>query len=226
MGKIADLRNKPKPDTPANVVPPSVMNQLFEDHGKNPNAWNQALQDIFDPSISARQLNAPMSGKVNFVKNTGFVYKWIKDVCGQNPDHTRVESLRGVGWEFADTNDVDMANDFVVKNRKGARGFSNEIRNGDLRLMKCPQLIFRQDEKFKNVAAYQMAYPQAFGKSGQVMTAQDLVPALKTHFINQEQLQEFEGKRVFSEAADDVARVVAGESPLGNTSVHKSKDKE
>lgn len=225
MGRIADMR-KLKSDAPVSVVPPKVMNQVFEDHGKDPNKWNLELQDIFDPSISARQLNPPMSGHINLRKNTGFQYFWAKDVCGQTPDHTRVESMRAVGWDFADTNDVEMANDFTVKNRDKKNRYSNEIRNGDLRLMKIPMLRWRESRKEANVAAFQMAYPQAFGKTGEVMTAQDLIPALKTHFVNQNQLQEFESKRTFSDAREDIVRAAAGERPLGNTSVHKSKDKE
>jgi hypothetical protein len=163
-----------------NVVPPKVMEQIYSEHGKNYGEWNQELQDLFDPTISARQLNPPLSGKIEVRKNTNFQYRWAKDVCGSNPDHTRVEELRAVGWEFADTNDVKMANDFTVRNRNKNNGFSNEIRNGDLRLMKIPMQRWREMRKSENVAAFQMAYPQAFGTTGRKMSTENLAHPLQS----------------------------------------------
>src|SRR6266404_3040089 len=156
-----------------NVVPPKVMEQIYTDHGKDYSKWNQELQDLFDPTISARQLNPPVSGLIANRKNTSMHYHWAKDVCGGTPDHTRVEEMRSIGWEFANTDDVEMTNDFTVKNRD-RKNFSNEIRNGDLRLMKIPVQRWREKRKAENVSAYQMAYPQAFGATGRPMRTEDL----------------------------------------------------
>jgi hypothetical protein len=179
-----------------NVVPPKVMEQIYEDHGKNFANWNQELQDLFDPTISARQLNPPLSGLIKNRKNTSMHYHWAKDVCGGTPDHTRVEEMRSIGWEFADTNDVDMANDFTVRNRRKGDQFSNEIRNGDLRLMKIDLKRWREKRKSENVSAYQMAYPQAFGATGRPMSSADgIAPGLRNTLVtNADQLKEFEGR--------------------------------
>lgn len=172
-----------------NVVPPKVIEQLYSDHGKDYRGWNQELQDLFDPTISARQMNPPLSGKIDVRKNTHFQYRWAKDVCGSNPDHTRVEELRAVGWEFADTNDVKMANDFTVRNRRKGDNFSNEIRNGDLRLMKIPMQRWREMRKSENVAAYQMAYPQAFGTTGRKMSTENIENPLQSMNVQYPELR-------------------------------------
>jgi len=179
---------------PGSVIPKKMLQELRENLGPDVSKWPQELQDIFDTNIVARPMDAPHSLRIKAVKNFNFEYKWIKDICGSNPDHTRVESLRSVGWEFATTDDVEMANEFTVKNRKNGKedGFSNEIRNGDLRMMKLPMMLHRQKRKAENVAAYQMAYPQAYGTTGKAMRAEDLVPGLKTDMVTGEELAGFE----------------------------------
>jgi len=176
------------------VIPPKLLKELRENLGSDPNQWPQELQDIFDTNIVARPMDAPHSLRVKFFKNPNFAYKWIEDRSGLNPDHTRVESLRAVGWDFATTEDVEMANDFTVKNRKNGKpdGFSNEIRNGDLRMMKLPMLLHRQKRKAENVSAYQMAYPTAYSTTGRAMRAEDLVPGIKTEMVTGEDLPDFE----------------------------------
>lgn len=179
-----------------NVVPKKVMESIITDHGKNFKEWNQELQDLFDPTISARQLNPPLSGTIKTRKNTAFHYHWAADKCGQNADHSRVEEMRAIGWDFADTNDVEMANDFTVRNRRKGEpnGFSNEIRNGDLRLMKIPMQRWREKRKSENVAAYQMAYPQAFGATGKAMSTESLAPGLKNELVTGAGLSDFENR--------------------------------
>jgi len=179
-----------------NVVPPKVMEQIYDDHGKNYQNWNQELQDLFDPTISARQLNPPVASKIRVEKNKQFHYHMAKDVCGANPDHTRVEEMRAIGWDFATTDDVEMENDFTVKNRHKQTGFSNEIRNGDLRLMKIPLQRWREKRKAENVAAFQMAYPQAFAATGRPMSSADgIAPALRNKLITDAgELGDFESR--------------------------------
>jgi len=143
-------------------IPRKVQEQIIESHGTDTTKWNQELRDLFDPTISARQLNPPMSGQILKVKDQGFHFHWAKDVCGANPDHSRVEELRFMGYDYATTDDVDMCSEDTVKNRNG-KGFSNEIRSGDRRLMKLPMQKYREMRKAQNLTAYQMAYPQAFG---------------------------------------------------------------
>lgn len=170
----------------ANIVPRKLIQQLYEDFGKDTSKWPQELQDVFNPSIEARQMNPPMSGYIKTRKNTNFHYHWAKDVMGANPDHTRVEELRSVGWDYASTEDVVMANSFTVKNRKGGKddGYSNEIRNGDLRLMKVPMVLWRSHHKSEVVRAYQMAYPQILGgPSGRPMTSEEFTPGLKSELL-------------------------------------------
>ncbi len=171
------------------------MEGLIADHGRNFNEWNQELQDLFDPTISARQLNPPVSGTIKTRKNTSFHYHWAADKCGQNADHTRVEEMRAIGWDFADTNDVEMANDFTVRNRNNKTNYSNEIRNGDLRLMKIPMQRWREKRKSENVAAYQMAYPQAFGSTGKAMSTENLAPGLRSELVTDPaKLSDFESR--------------------------------
>lgn len=195
----------------ASVIPPKLLQQIIEDHGRDPAKWPLELQDIFDTNVVARPLNAPVSGIIKIKKNTNFHYHWAKDICGSQPNHERVEELKAMGWDFADTNDVVMFNEFTVKNRKGGKndGFSNEIRNGDLRLMKCPMALWRQKRKAENVAAFQMAYPQAYGTTGKPMTADELTPGLKTEMVTGAELGDFE--RHFRPENTSVLQVPKGE---------------
>jgi hypothetical protein len=57
-----------------------------------------------------------------------------------------------------------------VKSKDG-KGFSNEIRSGDRRLMKLPMRKWREGRKAQLLAAYQLSYPQPFDKNGQPMTS-------------------------------------------------------
>jgi len=179
-----------------NIVPPKLLEQIYADHGRDWTKWPEELRDIFDPSIAATPIAPPSSGKIKTTKETGFHYHWAKDVCGSTPDHTRVEELRSVGWDYATTDDVVMYNEFTVKNRRNGKpdGFSNEIRNGDLRLMKVPMALWRAKRKAENTSAYQMAYPQVFGTTGKPMTAGELTPGLKTEMVTGENLPEFESR--------------------------------
>jgi hypothetical protein len=179
----------------------TLMKHLVEEHGKNTSLWPQELQDLINPSIEARSVSPPISGKVEKFINTNYHYHWAFDMCGQNPNHDRVESMRFAGWEFATTDDVQMCSESAVVGRKGDRkskdgklGFSDEIRSGDRRMMKLPMELWRQTKKAQNMAAYQMAYPQPFSEVtpgvGKPMTAESLVPGLKSEMMEPEEISE------------------------------------
>jgi len=201
------------------------MQQLVEEHGKNTNLWPSELQDLINPSIQARAVQAPQNGKIAKRLTSEFEFFWAKDVCGQVPDHSRVEGLRFDGWEFATTDDVKMANEFVVKGRNKSvkskdghpDGFSNEIRNGDLRLMKIPILNWREIRKSQNLAALQTAYPRAYDNVGGPMSTSNMTPGMKSSFVDNDRVAEMERGRVFSNAAEELT---TGEIK-GNTSVAK-----
>jgi hypothetical protein len=207
------------------AISSSLMKLLVEEHGKNVNAWPSELQDLINPSIKARPVGTPENGKIVKRLNLEFEYFWAKDVCGQTPDHSRVEGLRYAGWEYATTDDVVMANDFVVKGRDkskktkdGGEGFANEIRNGDLRLMKCPMEVWRGIRKGHNMAAMQLAYPQAYSSDGKPMTAATLTPGMHTSFVDDATIEEMRRGSVVSDINKDFAD---GEPSRGNTSVAK-----
>lgn len=172
------------------AIPKALMQQLFEDHGKNIGAWPEELRDLVDSSITARSISPPISGKVERILNTDFHYHWAEDRNGQNPFHERTESLRYAGWDYATTDDVQMCSEDTVCGRndkvksKDGKGFSNEIRSGDRRLMKLPMRKWRENRKAQLLAAYQLAYPQPFGSDGKPMTAANLIPGLHNEMLD------------------------------------------
>jgi hypothetical protein len=176
------------------LVPRQLMQQFVEDHGKDPSKWPQELQDLMNPNIQARQLSAPISGQIEKFLNTEFAYTWAKDVCGATPDHSRVEELRYDGWDYATTDDVVMCTEDTVKGRNKERksadgkGFSNEIRSGDRRLMKVPIMRRREQRKAQNLKAMQMAYPQPFGGDGRPMTLEQFTPGMNTKFATEAEI--------------------------------------
>ena len=177
-------------------IPRKLMQQLLEEHGKNPQEWNQELQDLINPTIEARDISAPMSGRIDKIINTDYHYHWAFDRCGASPDHDRVESLRYAGWEFASTDDVMMCAESTIvgrsnnKKSRDGKGFSEEIRSGDRRLMKLAIGKWRSLRKAQNLAAYQMAYPQPFDMKGKAMSAEDLIPGMKTRMLDAAEISE------------------------------------
>jgi hypothetical protein len=177
-------------------IPKKLMQQLLEEHGRNPQEWNQELQDLINPTIEARDIAPPLSGRIEKILNTDYHYHWAFDRCGSTPDHDRVESLRYAGWEFASTDDVRMCAESTVIGRKQGRpskdgkGFSEEIRSGDRRLMKLAMGKWRSLRKAQNIAAYQMAYPQPFDAKGKAMTAENLIPGMPTRMLEPKEITE------------------------------------
>lgn len=179
----------------------TLMKHLVEEHGKNIKAWPSELQDLIDPSISAVSVSPPISGKVEKFINTNYHYHWAYDLEGQTPNHDRVESMRWAGWEFATTDDVKMCSESAVVGRKsgkeskdGGKGWSDNIRSGDRRMMKLPMHLWRQTKKAQNMAAYQMAYPQPFAEAspgvGKPMSAETFIPGFKSEMMDDEQISE------------------------------------
>lgn len=169
------------------LFPKQVLQGLMEDHGKDTRTWPQELQDLLDPSIEAVQMSPPLSGQIDQRLNREYEYYWAKDVCGATPDHSRIGAMKFDGWEQATTRDVKMKNEDTVKGRN-KDGFSNEIRNGDLILMKIPVMRWRQMRKAQNMAAVQTAYPQPYGGNGQPMSLEQFTPGIKTKFIDEQEI--------------------------------------
>jgi hypothetical protein len=179
---------------------PNLMKHLYEEHGKDVSRWPSELQDLINPKIEARNIAPPISGKVDTFLNTDYHYHWVEFVDGATPKHDRAESLKYAGWEFATTDDVKMCSDDAVKGRskdrksKDGKGWSDDIRSGDRRLMKIPMHLWRQTKKAQNLAAYQMAYPQPFGSDGKPMSAQNLIPGFKTETMDEAEIADSQRK--------------------------------
>jgi hypothetical protein len=171
-------------------LPKALQRELIETHGKNLDAWPEELRDLLDSSITARSISPPISGRVSEILNTDYHYHWAEDRNGATPFHDRVEGLKYAGWDFATTDDVRMATEDTVMGRdekrksKDGKGFSNEIRSGDRRLMKIPMRKWRESRKAQNLAAFQLAYPQPFGMDGKPMSAQNLIPGMKSEELD------------------------------------------
>jgi hypothetical protein len=135
------------------AVPPNIVKQILGPDGIHPSQWNDELRDLMSPSIAARPLHLPESTRIKETKNREFHYHWAFDRCGSDPRHDRVEKLRGAGWDYATTADVEMCSADTVKQQ-------NEIRIGDLRLMKIPLMRWREIRKAQNLAALQQIDPR------------------------------------------------------------------
>jgi hypothetical protein len=196
------------------ALPKKLVQQLFEDHGRDTGQWNQELQDLVDASISAKQLNPPISGQIKLRKNRDFEYFWAKDVCGEKADHSRVEELRAVGFDFATTKDVDMATNDTVKGRD-AKGFTNEIRSGDRRLLKVPMMIWRELRKAQNVRAINTAYPQHNTDEAAPMSTALLDH--NTRLADEQTMEEWAGNRVVSDPRKEISTGVI----TGNAVQHR-----
>jgi hypothetical protein len=159
------------------AVPKHVIKQLLQTDGSGipPSQWNDELRDLLSPSIQARPLHLPESGRIKTVKNKEFVYYLAFDRCGSNPNHERVENLRGAGWEYATTDDVEMHCADNVKQQ-------NEIRSGDRRLMKIPVQRWKEIRKAQNLAALDMINPRR--PSAGPMGAASMTPGMRTEVVD------------------------------------------
>ena len=210
----------------AEQLPRSFVQQFTEasrESGYRP-GQNPETDALFNPSISARPLHIPLAGQIAKRLNSDMEFFWAFDRNGQNPNHERVERLRAVGFDYATTKDVQMAVDEVVKGKNG-EGFSNEIRNGDLRLMKVPKRRWLEIRKSQQLQAIMMTNPRgkAMNEDGSVMSVQSMVPGVRTEAapLDDGSIEGIRAKAVVSSAADDLKNISEGGRPQGNTSVVK-----
>lgn len=176
---------------------PSSFIKTLRDSEVSVNA-SEELQDLLNPSISARQMSPPISGTIKKRLNREYEYFWARDRNGQDPDHSRVEQLRGDGWEYATTKDVQMATEDTVKG-KDKDGFSNEIRSGDRRLMKIPVMRWKEMRKAQNLQAIQQTYPQGRGQDGTPMGLSNMTPGVRT-YLSDEPIESIRARAVVGDA--------------------------
>jgi hypothetical protein len=151
------------------AVPPNVVKQIMGPDGIHPSQWSEELRDLFNPSISARPLHLPESGRIKTIKNKEYQYFLAFDRCGSDARHERVEQLRAAGWEYATTDDVEMFSADNVKQK-------NEIRSGDRRLMKIPMQRWREIRKAQNLAALDQINPRR--ASSGPMSVESMTPGM------------------------------------------------
>jgi hypothetical protein len=180
---------------------------------------NPETDALFNPSITARPLHVPQAGQIAKRLNNEMEFFWAFDRLGQNPYHERAERLRSVGFEYATTKDVQMAVEDVIKG-KDASGFSSEIRNGDLRLMKVPKRRWLEIRKSQQLQAIMMMNPRGkvMGEDGTVMGVNSLIPGVRTT-VSDEPVEDIRARAVVSNAAEDLKNVSEGGRPTGNASV-------
>jgi hypothetical protein len=186
--------------------------QLMGPDGIPPSAMNDELRDLMNPSISARPLHLPESGRIKTVKNNQFVYFLAFDRCGSNARHERVEQLRAAGWDYATTEDVEMFSADNVKQK-------NEIRSGDRRLMKIPKQRWQEIRKAQNLAALQQINPTR-PNSGP-MALGNMAPGIANYYGDDAAIRA--GARV-SDATQDIQEIAAGGKSAGNASVARVKE--
>jgi hypothetical protein len=186
--------------------------QLMGPDGIPPSAMNDELRDLMNPSISARPLHLPESGRIKTVKNNQFVYFLAFDRCGSNARHERVEQLRAAGWDYATTEDVEMFSADNVKQK-------NEIRSGDRRLMKIPKQRWQEIRKAQNLAALQQINPTR-PNSGP-MALGNMTPGLANYYGDDATIR---SEARVSNAAQDVQEILAGGKAAGNASVARVKE--
>jgi|ERR1700685_537674 len=183
------------------------ISQLIGPDGIPPSAMNDELRDLMNPSITARPLHLPESGRIKTILNNEFVYYLAFDRCGSNARHDRVEQLRAAGWQFATTKDVEMFSKDNVKSPM-------EIRSGDRRLMKIPKQRWQEIRKAQNLAALEQINPRR-PNSG-AMGLGNMTPSMPYAFAEDATVRA--GARV-SDATHDIQEIAAGGKAAGNASV-------
>lgn len=175
---------------------PSFVSQVLEDHGKNTANFNEETAALFNASIVASPMSSPQSCNVATILNTEMHFHWARDRGGDNANHDRVEQLKAMGWDFATTKDVVMSVKSTVKGE-------NEIRNGDLVLMKCKKEAWLALRKAQQMEAIGQFSPRRSPDVDNVMRSAKLL-------TDESVMQEFAGRRVVSdprlEVADQVVR--------------------
>jgi hypothetical protein len=192
------------------TLPKSFTRNFLESNPGYRIGQNEETDALFNPSITAKPLHVPIAGQIKKRLVSEFEFYWAFDRNGQNPYHQRVEQLRAVGFDYATTKDVEM---YVADTIKG----ENEIRNGDLRLMKVKKQRWLEIRKSHMLQAIMMANPRGkvMGEDGTVMGVDNLIPGVKTTVSETGQLT---AAAVASDAKEDMSRVMDGKLPAGNAS--------
>jgi hypothetical protein len=199
-------------------LPSSFVRNFFEGNPSYRPGQNEEVDALFNPSIEAKPLHVPMAMRIKEAKQKDLTFYWAFDRCGTTPNHTRVEQLRAVGFDYATTDDVVMCVEDTVKNRNG-ESFSNEIRNGDNRLMKVKKSRWLEIRKSHQLQALMMANPRGkvMGEDGTIMGAASLIPGVKTTVTDQTE-GVLRAAVALSDAGKDVQNVMEGKLPSGNAS--------
>ena len=199
-------------------LPSSFVRHFFEANPSYQRGQNEEVDALFNPSIEAKPLHVPMAMRIKEAKSKDLTFYWAFDRCGMTPNHTRVEQLRAVGFDYATTEDVVMAVDDTVKNRND-KEFSNEIRNGDNRLMKVKRSRWLEIRKSHQLQALMMSNPRGrvMGEDGTVMGIQNLIPGVRTTVTDQTS-GVLSAAAALSDAGKDVQEILGGKSPSGNAS--------
>ena len=195
-------------------LPKTWVNQYLEANPNYAPGRNAELDALFNPSIKEEPLHVPMAGQIKKHLNTEMTYYWAFDRNGVNPFHTRVEQLRAAGFDYATTNDVEMAVEDTVQGRN-AEGFSNEIRNGDRRLMKVLTSRWLQIRKSHLMQALQMTNPRHMrDREGHAVMTTGNTQGVSTRLVDagDPQVTEITAKAVFTDPREDLG----GKRPIGN----------
>jgi hypothetical protein len=210
---------------PESQIPPAAFSRQFSE--ANPNyrpGQNEETDALFNPSITARPLHVPIAGQIAKRLNSEMEFYWAFDRNGTSPNHERVERLRAAGFDYATTDDVQMAVEDTIKGRRDGKrdGYSNEIRNGDLRLMKVSKRRWLEIRKNQQLSAILMMNPRgkAMGEDGSVMSVSSMIPGVRTEITSDATVEELKARAVVSNAGKDIAE---GEFGRGNASVVSGK---
>lgn len=207
-------------------LPPSFVRQFLEANPSYRPGQNQEVDALFNPSISGTPLHVPLAGQIRKRLSSEIELFWAFDRNGQSPYHERVERLRSVGFEFASTDDVEMAVESTVQGRDPKSNFSNEIRNGDLRLLKIPKRRWLEIRKSQLLQAIMMSNPRYMrDREGQsVMTTGATMPGVTTQLAD-EPLEQIRARAVLSDESADLrdGDVRGNASVVPQEVVHKEK---
>ena len=200
------------------TLPKSFVQGFYEGNPGYRPGQNEEVDALFNPSVSAKPLHVPMAGQIRKRINSEMEFFWAFDRLGQNPYHERVEQLRSVGFDYATTNDVEMAVESTVVG-KNDKGFSSEIRNGDRRLMKVKKARWLEIRKSHLLQAIMMTNPRGkvMGEDRSVMSVQNLIPGVKTTVTDSPD-GVLSTSAVTSDAAEDMKSVMEGGRQAGNAS--------
>lgn len=191
--------------SPEAQIPKKVLDRIAEDHGRDPRYYNDELAALLNPSIHAEPLHTPLSGQIKKRLNSEVEFFWAFDRCGQNPNHERVEQLRGAGFEYATSDDVAMFSEAAYCGRN-KDNFTNEIRSGDRRLMKVAKTRWLSIRKSQNLQAINMANPRGkVSEDGRnLMSIASTMPGVQTSTVGDEGIDAIRAKAVLSDASEEI----------------------